>query len=79
MLDAPDQVLIERQGGKRIDPKTGDVYHATFDWPQDPTIQARLLEPEGISEEETVTRLVNLFLVIYSKFVNFCNFFTGRI
>uniref|UniRef100_H2Z0X8 Nucleoside-diphosphate kinase n=1 Tax=Ciona savignyi TaxID=51511 RepID=H2Z0X8_CIOSA len=57
VLDAPNTVLIERQAGKRIDPTTGDVYHTTFDWPQDPTIQARLLVPQGISDDETRAKL----------------------
>nr|NP_001155275.1 radial spoke protein AK58 [Ciona intestinalis]BAH59278.1 radial spoke protein AK58 [Ciona intestinalis] len=57
VLDAPNTVLVERQAGKRIDPTTGDVYHTTFDWPQDSTVQARLLVPEGISETETRDRL----------------------
>nr|CAB3220769.1 AK58 radial spoke protein [Phallusia mammillata] len=58
MLEAPDTVLIERQAGKRVDPITGDVYHTTFDWPQDPTVQARLLEPSGISEKEMKQKLM---------------------
>ncbi|CAK8679207.1 unnamed protein product [Clavelina lepadiformis] len=57
VLDAPSTMLVERQAGKRVDPITGDVYHTTFDWPQDSTIQARLLEPDGISEVETRKRL----------------------
>nr|XP_039270982.1 adenylate kinase 8-like [Styela clava] len=57
ILDAPDVVLMERQGGKRVDPITGDVYHTTFDWPQDVNIQARLIEPDKMSETDTKERL----------------------
>ncbi|XP_061434743.1 LOW QUALITY PROTEIN: adenylate kinase 8-like [Lethenteron reissneri] len=57
MLDAPDAVLIERNQGKRVDPLTGDVYHATFAWPSEPSVRARLLAPPGISEERTAERL----------------------
>lgn len=57
ILDAPDLALIERQGGKRLDPLTGDIYHTTFDWPQDVSVQARLVEPEGISEKDTLKRM----------------------
>ncbi|CAH2316093.1 adenylate kinase 8 [Pelobates cultripes] len=53
VLDAPDIVLIERNMGKRIDRRNGEIYHTTFDWPDDPEIQDNLVEPEGISEEET--------------------------
>jgi len=42
-LHAPPMVLIERQSGKRIDPLTDDVYHTTFDWPEDEDVQDRLV------------------------------------
>ncbi|KAM3912476.1 adenylate kinase 8 [Leptodactylus fuscus] len=58
VLDAPDIVLIERNMGKRIDPTTGEIYHTTFDWPEDPEVQKNLVEPAGISEEETGKRLL---------------------
>ncbi|KAK1334028.1 hypothetical protein QTO34_005027 [Cnephaeus nilssonii] len=57
-LSAPDTVLIERNLGKRIDPQTGEIYHTTFDWPPEAEIQNRLVVPEGISEPETVQRLL---------------------
>nr|XP_015222602.1 PREDICTED: adenylate kinase 8 isoform X1 [Lepisosteus oculatus]XP_015222603.1 PREDICTED: adenylate kinase 8 isoform X1 [Lepisosteus oculatus] len=57
-LDAPDTVLIERNLGKRIDPFTGDVYHATFSWPSDDVVARRLQEAPGISEEETAAQLL---------------------
>ncbi|CAJ0940440.1 unnamed protein product [Ranitomeya imitator] len=58
VLDAPDIVLIERNMGKRIDPSTGEIYHTTFDWPEDPEVQRNLVEPAGISEHETGKRLL---------------------
>ncbi|KAM8934293.1 adenylate kinase 8 [Pelodytes ibericus] len=58
VLEAPDIVLIERNMGKRIDYTTGEVYHTTFDWPDDPEVQKNLVEPEGIFEEETGQRLL---------------------
>ncbi|EPQ17581.1 Adenylate kinase 8 [Myotis brandtii] len=58
VLSAPDTVLIERNLGKRIDPQTGEIYHTTFDWPPEPEVQNRLVVPEGISERETVQRLL---------------------
>ncbi|KAL1785921.1 adenylate kinase 8 isoform X1 [Sigmodon hispidus] len=58
VLNAPDTVLIERNVGKRIDPVTGEIYHTTFDWPPEPEIQNRLIEPEGISELETAKKLL---------------------
>ena len=32
ILDAPDTVLIERAQGRRVDPKTGGVYHWYKAW-----------------------------------------------
>uniref|UniRef100_A0A8C6MZD4 Adenylate kinase 8 n=1 Tax=Mus spicilegus TaxID=10103 RepID=A0A8C6MZD4_MUSSI len=58
VLNAPDTVLIERNVGKRIDPVTGEIYHTTFDWPPEPEIQNRLIQPEGISEIETAKKLL---------------------
>ncbi|XP_069841847.1 adenylate kinase 8 isoform X2 [Dendropsophus ebraccatus] len=58
VLEAPDIVLIERNMGKRMDPSTGEVYHTTFDWPEDPEVQKNLVEPAGISEEETGKKLL---------------------
>ncbi|XP_004713376.1 adenylate kinase 8 [Echinops telfairi] len=59
VLSAPDLVLIERNGGKRIDPQTGEIYHTTFDWPPEPEVQNRLMAPEGISELETARKLLD--------------------
>ncbi|KAK7496967.1 hypothetical protein BaRGS_00011703 [Batillaria attramentaria] len=59
VLEAPDTVLIERAAGKRVDPKTGDVYHTTFDWPSaNAELVSRLVEVPGQSEPEMVARLV---------------------
>ncbi|XP_003407533.2 adenylate kinase 8 [Loxodonta africana] len=58
VLSASDTVLIERNMGKRIDPRTGEIYHTTFDWPPESEIQNRLIEPEGISELETARKLL---------------------
>ncbi|XP_006029862.1 adenylate kinase 8 [Alligator sinensis] len=59
VLYAPDIVLIERNLGKRVDPFTEEVYHTTFDWPSDPLVQQRLVEPEGVSEQETSKKLLD--------------------
>lgn len=61
VLYAPDTVLVERNLGKLLDPFTGEVYHATFDWPMDFMVQRRLVVPEGISEEVTAARLLESY------------------
>ncbi|XP_032933050.1 adenylate kinase 8 isoform X7 [Catharus ustulatus] len=58
MLYAPDTVLIERSGGKRLDPLTQEVFHTTFDWPSDPLVQERLVKPEDLSEQEVSKNLL---------------------
>ncbi|XP_046560875.1 adenylate kinase 8-like [Haliotis rubra] len=58
VLDSPDTVLIERAAGKRVDPKTGDVYHTTFDWPTNNDVQSRLEVAPGYTEEAMVDKLV---------------------
>lgn len=58
ILDAPDTVLIERAQGRRVDPKTGDIYHTTFDWPPNAEIQTRLEETPGYTEEDMVNKLI---------------------
>lgn len=58
VLQAPDSVLIERAAGKRVDEKTGEIYHTTFDWPNDNTIQQRLKTPENNTEQDLINRLV---------------------
>ncbi len=58
LLAAADSVLIERAAGKRVDSKTGEIYHTTFDWPNDNTIQQRLVTPANNTEQDIVHRLV---------------------
>ncbi|KAK2901547.1 hypothetical protein Q8A73_011293 [Channa argus] len=57
MLEAPDDVLLERRRGKLIDPLTGDVYHQTFIWPSDNCIAERLEKGRGLSEEQLLANL----------------------
>ncbi|XP_042322445.1 adenylate kinase 8-like isoform X2 [Sceloporus undulatus] len=58
ILKAPDMVLVERNLGKLVDPLTHEVYHTTFDWPIDFTVQKRLVRPDGISPKATARRLL---------------------
>lgn len=58
LLSAQDSVLIERAAGKRVDTKTGEIYHTTFDWPNDNTIQQRLVTPSNNTEQDIINRLV---------------------
>ena len=52
-------MLIERAAGKRVDPKTHEIYHTTFDWPSDILVQQRLVAPDNYREEDLVSALMN--------------------
>jgi len=56
-LDVDDEVLVERLTGRRMDPETGEIYHVDFDWPEDETIQERLVQREDDQEDTVRDRL----------------------
>ena len=53
-LDVDREELVRRLTGRRVDPETGDNYHAEFDMPDDPEIRDRLIQRED--DEEDVVR-----------------------
>ncbi|XP_022620471.1 adenylate kinase 8 [Seriola dumerili] len=57
MLEAPDDVLLERSQGKLVDPLTGDIYHQTFIWPLDDIIAQRLEKAPALSEKQRLAAL----------------------
>ncbi|XP_053180704.1 adenylate kinase 8 [Scomber japonicus] len=57
ILEAPDDVLLERSQGKLVDPLTGNVYHQTFLWPSDAAVAERLEEGRGQSEGQRLAEL----------------------
>ncbi|UJR14152.1 hypothetical protein I4U23_001147 [Adineta vaga] len=56
-LEALNTALIERAAGKRIDSKTKDIYHITWNIPNSHEIQERLVQLEENSEEQMISRL----------------------
>ena len=58
LLEVPDQVLIERVVGRRLDPVTGKIYHMTFS-PPPPEVAAsgRLTVRSDDTEEKARNRL----------------------
>ncbi|CAM9235872.1 unnamed protein product [Chrysoparadoxa australica] len=56
LLEVPDEVLIERVVGRRLDPETGDIYHTTFN-PPSPEIEGRLIQRADDTEEKARVRL----------------------
>ncbi|CAB4021233.1 adenylate kinase 8-like, partial [Paramuricea clavata] len=79
LLDAPDTVLIERAVGKRIDPQTGDIYHATFDPASEVDVAMRLVPDTNSSEPVMIQRLnqyhrtIDGVLSCYNKIVKRIN------
>eukprot|EP01043_Picozoa_sp_COSAG02_P014011 COSAG02_NODE_570_length_20203_cov_8.049990_1_plen_822_part_00 len=44
MLDCPDNLVLERLEGRRLDPETGTIYHMTYSPPEDEEVLARLVQ-----------------------------------
>jgi len=59
-LDVDEEELVSRLTGRRMDPETGDIYHVEYDWPDDETIQERLVQRED-DEEETVRERLRVY------------------
>ncbi|XP_053717167.1 adenylate kinase 8-like [Synchiropus splendidus] len=57
MLDAPNDVLLERSRGRLIDRLTGEVYHQTFVHPPDDTVAQRLERMPHSSETQLLSEI----------------------
>jgi adenylate kinase len=55
-IDVPDNAIVERIVGRRMDPETGDIYHVTFK-PAPAEISGRLIQRKDDNEEAVRTRL----------------------
>ncbi|CAI9739707.1 adenylate kinase 8-like [Octopus vulgaris] len=55
-LVALESILVERAAGKRIDQRSGDIYHMTFDWPLSNDVKANLVEAPGCTESEIIQK-----------------------
>jgi len=55
-LDVPDEALVERVVGRRLDPETGKIYHLKFS-PPPADILPRLLHRDDDTEEKVKTRI----------------------
>ena len=56
LLDVPDEKLVERVVGRRLDPETGKIYHMTFS-PPPADIVDRLTQRSDDTEEKALNRL----------------------
>ncbi|CBI25603.3 unnamed protein product, partial [Vitis vinifera] len=57
VLDVPDQILIDRCVGRRVDPVTGKIYHLKFFPSENEEIKARLVTRSDDTEEKVKSRL----------------------
>ncbi|XP_009775736.1 adenylate kinase 5, chloroplastic [Nicotiana tabacum] len=57
VLDVPDEILIDRCVGRRLDPLTGKIYHVTNFPPETEEIKARLITRPDDTEEKVKSRL----------------------
>ncbi|XP_004488951.1 adenylate kinase 5, chloroplastic [Cicer arietinum] len=57
ILDVPDEILIDRCVGRRLDPVTGKIYHQNFFPPETEEIKARLVTRPDDTEEKVISRL----------------------
>lgn len=53
----PDEILVQRVVGRRLDPVTGKIYHLMYSPPETPEISARLTHREDDTEEKVKLRL----------------------
>ena len=59
-LDVPEEELVARLTGRRVDPETGDNYHVEFNMPDDPEVEDRLVQRED-DEEDTVRERLRVY------------------
>ncbi|KAL6856944.1 hypothetical protein ACP4OV_018326 [Aristida adscensionis] len=56
-LNVPDELLVERVVGRRLDPVTGKIYHLKYSPPENEEIAARLTQRFDDTEEKVKLRL----------------------
>ena len=60
LVECPDDVLVERVTGRRLDPVTGAIYHVKFaPPPADPDVVARLVQRSDDTEDALRARLAS--------------------
>src|SRR5579862_2764537 len=60
LIDVPDEVVIRRLSGRRIDPATGRIYHLDFDPPPRGVDPAALVQRDD-DREDTVRRRLAVY------------------
>ncbi|KAL6525262.1 hypothetical protein OROMI_030855 [Orobanche minor] len=58
LLEVPEEILVERVVGRRLDPVTGKIYHLKYSPPENEEIAARLTQRFDDTEEKVKLRLL---------------------
>ncbi|CAD6246370.1 unnamed protein product [Miscanthus lutarioriparius] len=66
LLDVPDELLVERVVGRRLDPETGKIYHLKYSPPENEEIASRLTQRFDDTEEKVKLRLQTYYQNIES-------------
>merc|ERR1712091_539066 len=76
----PDEILIERVIGRRMDPKTGKIYHTKYRPPPSQSIEQRLITRSDDTEEKARNRLASFHknLGAVSSFKDITTVIDGR-
>lgn len=56
LIEVPDELIVERITGRRMDPETGDIYHIEFN-PAPPEVAGRLIQRKDDTAEACRARL----------------------
>jgi adenylate kinase len=57
-IEVPDDAIISRIVGRRMDPQTGDIYHVEFNPAPSPKIEERLVQRKDDTEDTVRARLL---------------------
>lgn len=57
LIDVPDEILVERVCGRRLDPQTGKIYHIKFSPPESKEVVDRLVQRSDDNEETIKVRI----------------------
>lgn len=56
IVQVPDEILVQRVIGRRLDPVTGKIYHLLYSPPETPEIAARLTQRMDDTEEKVTVK-----------------------
>ncbi|KAK1323588.1 hypothetical protein QJS10_CPA02g01229 [Acorus calamus] len=81
VLDVPDQILVDRCVGRRLDPVTRKIYHVEYDPPESEEVNARLIIRNDDTVEKVTARLETYKQnaeVIFSAYMDVFNKIDGN-